>query len=78
MEVFNIGTFIWKTLGYAVQFFVLYEIFNVTNPKNILLIKSGTKFGIKLIKSTSKNYARTVFKSDTIFSDAIDASFFAD
>ena len=73
-----IGTVIGKTLGYAVQGFVYSEIANAINPQSVLLIKTGTKYGTRLIKQTSKNYVRTDFKSETIFSDAIDASFFAD
>ena len=73
-----IGTVIGKTLGYAVQGFVYSEITNAINPQSALLIKTGTKYVIRLIKYTSKNYVRTDFKSETIFSDAIDASFFAD
>lgn len=73
-----IGTVIGKTLGYAVQGFVYSEIANSINPQSAILIRTGTKYGIRLIKYTSKNYVRTDFKSETIFSDAIDASFFAD
>lgn len=73
-----IGTVIGKTLGYAVQGFIFSEIANAINPQSALLIKTGTKYGIRLIKYTAKNYVRTDFKSETIFSDAIDASFFAD
>ena len=73
-----IGTVIGKTLGYAVQGFVYSEIASAINPQSVILIKTGTKYGIRLIKYTSKNYVRTDFKSETIFSDAIDASFFAD
>jgi len=72
-----IGTVIGKTLGYAVQGFVYSEIANAINPQSVLLIKTGTKYGIRLIEYTSKNYVRTDFKSETIFSYAIDASFFA-
>ena len=73
-----IGTIIGKTLGYAVQGFVYSEVANAINPRSVILIKTGTKYGIRLIKDTSKNYVRTDFKSETILSDAIDASFFAD
>lgn len=73
-----IGTLIGKTMGYAVQGFIYSEIASAINPQSVLLIKTGTKYGIRLIKYTSKNYVRTDFKSETIFSDAIDASFFAD
>ena len=74
----RIGTVIGKMLGYAVQGFVYSEIASAINPQSVILIRNGTKHGIRLIKYTSKNYLRTDFKSETIFSDAIDASFFAD
>ena len=73
-----IGTVIGKTLGYMVQGVVYCKIAEALNPQSVILIKTGTKYGINLIKYTSKNYVRTDFKSETIFSDAIDASFFAD
>jgi len=77
-----IGTIIGKTLGYAVQGLAYCKISEVLvqniNPQSVILIKTGTKYGLKLINYTSKNYVRTDFKSETIFSDAIDASFFAD
>lgn len=73
-----IGTLIGKTLGYAVQGVVLYKIAAVLNPQSVILIRTGTKYGIKILKYTAKKYVRTDFESETIFSDAIDASFFAD
>lgn len=75
-----IGTVIGKTLGYAVQGFVYCELAQSMSmtPQGLILIKTGTKYGIKLIKYTSKNYVRTDFRSEIIFSDAIDASFFTD
>ena len=73
-----IGTVIGKTLGYVVQGFVYSEVANAISPQSVILIKTGTKYGIRLIKYTSRNYVRTDFKSETIFSDAVDASFFAD
>jgi hypothetical protein len=72
-----IGTLIAKTLGYAAQGLVYSKIAEGLNPQSAILLKTGTQYGIKLIKWTSKNYVRTDFKSETIFSDAIDASFFA-
>lgn len=70
-----IGTFILKALGYAVQGFIISE---VASLRSFVLIKAGTKYTVKLINLTSKNYVRTDFKSEKIFSDTIDASFFAD
>lgn len=73
-----IGTIIGKTLRYAVQGVAYCKIASAMNPQSVILIKTSTKYGLKLINYTSKNYVRTDFKSETIFSYAIDASFFAD
>ena len=73
-----IGTFIGKTLGYAVQGVAYSKIAEALNPQSVILIRTGTKYGSKILKYTAKKYVRTDFKSETIFSDAIDASFFAD
>lgn len=72
------GTVISKTLGYAVQGFLYSEIANAINLQSVVLIKTSTKYGIRLIKYTSKNYVRADFRSETVFSDAIDTNFFAD
>ena len=73
-----IGTLIGKTLGYTIQGVIYFKIAIAINPQSAVLIKTGTKYTMKLIKYTSKNYVRTDFRSERIFSDAIDASFFAD
>jgi hypothetical protein len=73
-----IGIVIGKGLGYAVQFGVYCKLVEVTSPATFFLIKNGTKYGVKFMNSTAKNYIRTDFRSETIFSEAIDASFFAD
>jgi hypothetical protein len=73
-----IGTFIGKTLGYAVQGIAFTKIAKVLNPQSVVLIKTGAKYGSKIIQYTAKNYIRTDLKTETIFSDAINASFFAD
>jgi hypothetical protein len=73
-----IGTIIGKTMGYAVQGVVYCKIAEAISPESVLLIKTTAKYSVKLISYTSKNYIRTDFRSETIFSDAIDASFFAD
>lgn len=73
-----IGTLIGKTLGYAVQGVAYAKIAQVLNPQSVILIRTGAKYGSKIIQYTAKNYARTDFKTETIFSDAINASFFAD
>jgi hypothetical protein len=73
-----IGTFIGKALGYAVQGVAYVKIAEALNPRSVILIRTGEKYGSKIIQYTDKNYIRTDFKTETIFSDAIDASFFAD
>ena len=73
-----IGTVICKTLGYAIQGVAYAKIAEALNPQSAILIRTGTRYGVKIIKYTSKNCVRTDFRSETIFSDAIDASFFAD
>ena len=45
-----IGTIIGTTLGYAAQGFVYSKIANAINPQSVLLIKTGTKYGTRLIK----------------------------
>jgi hypothetical protein len=73
-----IGTAIGKTLGYAVQIVIFSEVAKALTPPGAVLLKASTKYSIKLINYTSKNYIRTDFRSEKVFSDAIDASFFAD
>lgn len=60
------------------QGFACCKIANAMSPQSVILIKTDTKYSIRLIQYTSKNYVITHFKSETIFFDAIDASFFAD
>ena len=45
-----ISIVIGKILGYAVQGFVYSKIANAINPQSVLLIKTGTKYGTRLIK----------------------------
>lgn len=72
-----IGTVLGKTAGYAVQGFLYAEMANTIGPQGVVLVKVGTKYGIRLIRYTSKNFVRTDFSSQKIFEDAIDANFFA-
>lgn len=69
-----IGTFIGKILGYAVQGVVYSKIMQAMNPQSLILIRTGAKYGTKIVQYSGKKYVRTDFKSETIFSDAIDAS----
>lgn len=77
----RIGTAIGTTLGFAVQG-VIYarvaDVISAPRAPSALLVRCGVKYGVKLVKFTCKNYVRTDFSSETIFSDAIDASFSAD
>ena len=73
-----IGTIIGKTVGYAVQEYVYFEIAWVLNPGNVILIKTTSKYAVRVLKYTSKNYARIDYRPETIFSDAVNASFSAD
>lgn len=75
-----IGNFIGKSAGYAVQGFVYCEIANAINvpTPSVVLIKVTVKYDIKALRYTSKNYLRTNFTDEVMFSDAVDASFFAD
>jgi hypothetical protein len=79
-----IGTLIGKTLGYAVQGVIVSELINSVYPQsgNLIrtevLVNKGARYGLKLLNSTAQKYVRTDFKSEKIFSDFIDASFFAD
>ena len=73
-----IGTVIGTVLGYACQGVMYSKIAKLTNIRSAVLIKIFIKYLVKLIMYSSKSYVRTDFRSDTIFSDAVDASFFAD
>lgn len=73
-----IGTFIGTTLGYVVQGVAYAKIAEALNPQSVILLKTGVRYSSKIIQYTAKNYVRTDFKTETIFSDAINASFFAD
>ena len=72
-----IGTVIVATLGHSVQGFRAYKIIKSTDSKKVLILFKGTKYVIRFFNSTSNKYGRTDFRSETIVSDAIDASFFA-
>lgn len=65
-------------MGYAVQVVAYAKIAEALNPQNVILIRTGAKYGSKIIQYTVKNYVRTDFKTEIIFSDAINASFFTD
>ena len=73
-----IGTFIGTTLGYAVQGVILSKLLRLTNIRSGFMVKILIKWCFRLVKYISKIYVRTDFRSETIFSEAIDASFFAD
>lgn len=72
-----IGTVIGQFLGYAAQGFIYSRIAKAMNPQTGIIVKIVSRYGIRLIKYTVKYYVRTDFTSEIIFSDAIDATFFA-
>lgn len=69
-----IGTVIGKGLAYTVKGVTVLKLSQLINPQDVILIKDGSK----IINYASKNYVRTYFSSEKIFSDAIDANFFAE
>jgi len=73
-----IGAIIGKTMGYAFQGWVFSEASRVFSPTTVLMVKSGVRCGSRIINYTAKNYRRIDFSDETIFSDAVEASFFAD
>ena len=73
-----IGTILGKILAYTTQGIVYSYIARLLNFKSIFILRMGGKYLIQLVLYTSRNYVRTDFTSETIFSDAIDASFSAD
>lgn len=70
-----IGTVIGKALGYGVQGLVYSKIAQQINPQSVIILKVATRYGVKVVKYVSKNYIRTDFDPETVFSDAIEASF---
>ena len=69
-----IGTVIGKGLAYTVKTVGVLKLSQVISPQGVIILKGG----IKIINYASTNYVRTDFSSESIFSDAIDGSFFAD
>ena len=69
-----IGTVIGKGLAYTVKGVGFLKLSELISPQGVILVKGGSK----IINYVSKNYVRTDFSSEKIFSDAIDGSFFAD
>ena len=69
-----IGTIIGKGLAYTVKGVGVLKLSQVIGPQGVILLKGGSK----IINYASKNYVRTDFSSEKIFSDAIDGIFFAD
>ncbi len=73
-----IGRILGKIVGYTTQGILYSYIARLLNVQSIFIVRIGGNYLIKLVIYTSRNYVRTDFASETIFSDAIDASFFAD
>ena len=70
----NRNKLIGKGLAYTVKGVACLKLTQVISPQGIILVKCGSK----IINYASKNYVRTDFSCEKIFSDAIDGSFFAD
>ena len=67
-----IDTVIGKGLAYTVKGVAFLKLSKLISPQGVILVKGGSR----IINYASKNYVRTDFSSEKIFSDAIDASFF--
>jgi len=66
-----------KTIGHASQVLVMYKLLQALNlePKRFILLRTSVKFLWKILGYYSFKYQRLDFSDETIFSDAIDASF---
>lgn len=73
-----IGIILGKRLGYVTQVIFVSSIAELINLRTAMLVEKSLKHSGKIIQVITKHYAREDFRSETIFSDAIDASFFAD
>lgn len=81
-----IGYRIGKIVRYSFQTVILYRVVDYLYPPSTLILKEGirqgikqtAKYSVKGIRYVSRNYTRKDYLSETIFSDAVDASFFAD
>jgi hypothetical protein len=67
-----IGRCIGQALGFGIQGYALYQVYNVT-PRSFLVARVSIKYGRKVLKYAATNYKRTDFRSEIIFSDAIEA-----
>ena len=63
-----------KGLAYILKSAAVLKLSQLLSPQGIILIKGASI----IVNYASKNYVRTDFNSEKIFSDAINASFFAD
>jgi len=67
-----IGKYIGQALGFGVQGYAVYKLYNVA-PRSFVVARVSIKYGRKIVKYAVTNYKRTDFRSEIIFSDAIDA-----
>lgn len=73
-----IGVLIGKGLAYSVKGLAYLKLAQGISPQGAILIKGGTTYGSRIVGYISKTYIRTDFRTEIIFSDAVDAIFFAD
>jgi hypothetical protein len=73
-----IGTIIGKSSAYLVKGIFYSRLAEVVSPQGVMAMKIGATYGLRLLEFTSANYARQDFSPQTIFNEAIDASFFSD
>ncbi len=70
-----IGETIGKTAGYAVQCFAYSKLATLVGPQVAIGVRFSAKYGGKALKYIANENKRTDFQSETIFSDAMDATF---
>ena len=70
------GCKVGKAIGRGLQVYMTGTIAVKFGPHAAVGVKYGAKYGMKLLKRVGKHHRRTDFRNSTIFSDAIDASFF--
>lgn len=61
----------------TVQGVAYVKLAQALNPQSVILIISGVRYSIKIVNYASKKYIRNNFRSEIIFSDAVDATFFS-
>jgi len=65
-------------LAYIVKGAAYLKLAQGINPQSVVLIKGGIKYDSRIINYVNKNYIKTDFRIETLFSDVVNTSFFAD